>query len=720
MFKMKATARLSIAAVAACAALASCGGGDSGNSNTTAPTATARSTGIVRITINSTTDATAPSQNPTFGGTSFGSVGPYQKIIGTASGVLDPNDPHNSVITDLQLAPRNAQGMVEYSMDFYILTPADPTKGNHKVFMEPVNRGGKVFGAFNGSGGGNNPTTTADAGAAFLMNLGYTYVGVGWESTVPRTANSTNFSMGVTAPIAKNADGSSIVGPDYEYIEFDNATTTSYTTSYNTNSTDTTQATLTVKQHLTDTPTVIPSTGWTWTSANTIALLPAGTPFRQSYIYELVFQAKDPVVGGIGFAAVRDLVSFLRTANADSGGTANPLASANITRYTTWSLSQPARFMNDFVWLGFNQDTNNRKIFDAVFNWVGAGDGIGLNYRFEQSGRTERNRQNKLYPEAPFPFSYTTLSDPLTGKIDGRDLRCTAAGNCPKIMNVDSANEYWVKAGSLLHTDLSGNDLADPANVRNYLISGSQHAGPAAANSLGVCRQFQNPTDQNPALRALFVDLDQWVDGVEPPASMVPRQADATAVFTQTTAQSNQGVGIVPQSDLGWPTIPGVLYTGLVTVRDLLNFGPQFNQGIISIAPPTATGSTYPSIVSKVDSDGNEIAGIRLPPVSVPVGTTAGWNLRADAFSGPDGCESSGTLIPFGLTQAARQTLGDPRPSLTERYGTHANYAAQVTAAANALQAQRLLLPADVQKYTTAAQQPLNVVNNPVYGTYTW
>ena len=713
MFEFKSTARLSVAAFAACASLAACH--DDGQAPVVTPVALARS-GISRITVNTATDPGAPSQNPTFGGTTFGTVGAYQKIIGTATGLLDPADPKNALITDIQLAPRNAQGLVEYTMDYYILTPVDPTKGNHKVFVEEVNRGSKTFGTFNGSSGGNNPTTAANAGDAFLMNQGYTMVWVGWEPAASRS----NYSMGMTAPVAKNADGSSITGPDYEYIEFDNATTTSYTTAYNTNSTDTTQATLTVKQHLTDTPTTIPSTGWKWTGANTIALLPAGTPFTQSAIYELTFTAKDPVVGGIGFAAVRDFVSFLRNQTADSAGTANPVANVGITRVASWTLSQPARFMNDFVWLGFNQDVRGRQVFDAVFNWVGAGDGIGLNYRFEQSGRTERNRQNKLYPEAPFPFSYSTTTDALTGKTDGRDVRCMATGTCPKIMNIDSANEYWVKAGSLLHSDTAGNDVADPANVRNYLISGSQHAGPSAANSLGVCQQFQNPTDQNPALRALFVALDQWVDGTAPPASAVPRRTDGTAVSTQTTAQSGLGIGVVPQAALGWPTIPGVLYSGLVTVRNLFNFGPQFNQGILSISPPTPTGSVYPSFVSKVDADGNEVAGIRLPPVSVPVGTTTGWNLRAAAFGGPDGCESSGTLVPFALDQSTRTAHGDVRPSLTERYGSHANYAAQVAAAANALQAQRLLLPADVARYVSAAQQPINVVGNPVYGTYTW
>lgn len=725
MLTAKAAASLSMAALAACVFLGGCGDGNDAPAPAPAPTPTPTPppppppppvVGIRSITINSVTDPAMPSQNPTFGGTAFGAVGPYQKIVGTASGKLDPKDPHNAMIADIALAPKDAEGLVSYSMDFYILAPVDPSKGNHKVFLEPVNRGGKQFARFNGSGGGNNPSTAADAGTAFLMNQGYTMVWVGWEAAASRS----NFSMGMTPPVAKNADGSTITGPSYEYIVFDNATTLSSTTAYSTNSTDTTQAKLTVRDHVTDTPVAIASTGWTWTSPNTIALLPANTPFKQSAVYELTYTAKDPVVGGVGFAAVRDFTSFLRNAKTDTAGTANPLASAAITRYVVWTLSQPGRFMNDFVWLGFNQDVNGKQVFDGVFNWVAAGNGIGLNYRFEQSGRTERNRQNHLYPEAPFPFSYSTMTDPLTGKTDGRSVRCLATGTCPKIMNVNSANEYWVKTGSLLHTDMAANDLPDPAHVRNYLISGTQHASPAGANSLGTCQQFGNSIDQNPALRALWVALDQWIDGTPPPPSAVPQRATGTAVFTATTADTPQGMGQVPQGALGWPSIPGVLYTGLVTVRNLFNFGPQFDAGILSVQPPTATGKVYPSFVSKVDSDGNEIAGIRLPGVAAPVATTAGWNLRGAAFGGNDGCESTGTLIPFAPDAATRIAKGDPRPSLAERYGTHAGYVAAVTTAANALAAQRLLLPADVQAYISAAQAPINVVGNPIYGSYSW
>jgi hypothetical protein len=248
--------------------------------------------------------------------------------------------------------------------------------------------------------------------------------------------------------------------------------------------------------------------------------------------------------------------------------------------------------------------------------------------------------------------------------------------------------------------------------VRNYLISSTQHASPAAANSLGtapMCQQFGNAVDQNPALRALWVDLDEWLDGTAPPPSAVPARATGTAVFSSTTVNSPLGVGVVSQAALGWPTIPGVTFTGLITVHNLWDWGPQYDSGIMTINPPTATGKVYPSFVSKVDSDGNEIAGIRLPPVAAPVATTAGWNLRGAAFSGPDGCESTGTLIPFSPTVAAK-VAGDPRLSLDERYGSLAGYVAAVTAAANALAAERLLLPADVQTYITTAQQPVKVI----------
>ncbi|SMP62585.1 alpha/beta hydrolase domain-containing protein [Noviherbaspirillum suwonense] len=708
------------------AGLAGCGGssndnsagnnaGNNGGSQT--PSTQAVASGITKIVLDA-----ASSEAVTFGGKAFGAVGAYQKIRGTATGQLDPNDPRNKVIADIALAPKNANGMVEYSMDFYLLKPVDASKGNRKLFFEVNNRGTKQFGSFNQSAGGNNPSTAADAGAGFLMNQGYTLAWAGWDGEVAN--DTTADSLKITLPVAKNPDGSAITGPSYEYIVIDNATTKSFTTYYKTATTDTTRATLTKRHYTTDTPTVVPPTDWSWTGPNTIALA-GGAAFQQSWIYELNFTAVDPYVAGIGFAAQRDFVSFLRSARADSLGTPNPVA-GSVDRVLSWSLSQPARFMNDFIWLGFNQDGNGRKVFDGVFNWIGGGNGLGLNYRFAQAGRTERNRQNHLNAEGVFPFSYTTTTDPLSGKTDGRNVRCTATGTCPVVINVISGNEYWVKGGSLLTTDpATGADVREPANVRNYYIAGSQHgnASPTTAAPT-TCTQFGSGVDPNPALRALFVALDQWVDGTQPPPSAVPSTAAGTAVFASTGPFSSIGIGTVPQAALGFPTIPKALYSGLVTVRNQFNFGSRFDAGILDIYPPQPTGRYYPNAVSKVDADGNDVAGIRLPEVVAPVATNTGWNLRSAAFGGKadgtDGCEAAGSSFVFAPTAAVRQAAGDPRPSLEERYGDRAGLVAARTAAANALKAQRLLLQADVDAYISKAAQPVTIVGSPTYGAYTW
>jgi hypothetical protein len=509
--------------------------------------------GITRIVINESL-----SEPVTFGGTSFGAVGPYQKIRGIAYGQLDPSDPKNAVIADIALAQKDASGLVQYSMDFYILKPVDLAKGNHKVFYEVNNRGGKQFGGFNQSSGGNNPTTATDAGSAFLMNQGYTLAWAGWDGSA---TNPNPDILHINLPLAKTPDGSSITGPSYEYIVADNATTKSFQTYYITTTMDPTKASLTMRRYLTDPPTPIASNGWSWTTPNTIALA-NGAAFQQSWIYELTYTAQDPYVAGIGLAATRDFASFLRNAAADQMGTPNPLA-GDVKRVVSWSLSQPARLMNDFIWLGFNQDTSGRKVFDGVFNWIGGGNGLGINYRFAQNGRTERNRQNHLNAEATFPFAFATTTDPLTGKTDGRLVRCTASGTCPLIMNIFSGNELWVKAGSLAYTDpATGKDIPEPPNVRSYYVAGAQHGGASAPNtvqgatSFGSCSQFGSGVEPNPLLRALWVDLDEWLDGTLPPPSEVPSLDKGTAVLAQTGAYSALGIGVVPQSSLGYPTIP--------------------------------------------------------------------------------------------------------------------------------------------------------------------
>ncbi len=260
------------------------------------------------------------------------------------------------------------------------------------------------------------------------------------------------------------------------------------------------------------------------------------------------------------------------------------------------------------------------------------------------------------------------------------------------------------------------------SNIRTYLISGSQHGGPGAANSLGVCAQFVNSTDQFPALRALFEDLDQWIDGTAPPDSKVPRGCGQHGGISTTVNPADRGnwIGSVSQIATRLPDHPGSQLRRPRHGPQRVELGAAVRSRNHFGGAAHATGKVYPNFVSKVDVDGNEVAGIRLPPVAVPVATTAGWNHRATAFGGPDGCESSGLLVPFAPDQATRTAIGDPRLSLTERYGTHAAYASAVAAAASALQAQRFLLPMDVQTYITNAQNPITVTGNPLYGTYTW
>ena len=649
--------------------------------------ATPTEAGITKIQIIAT-------ESPTFGGYSWPGVGQYEKIVGKAFGEVDPTDPKNAVVVDIALAPRNVRGNVEYAFDFYILKPIDLTRGAHKMMYEPPNRGSKTWSAFARVPGGNDPGSITDPlvlANAFLMPRGYTMVWSGWDKSAG--SNTANFNATITLPTARNLNGSSITGPAYEYIV---SSATSFTLSYTAASLDKTAAKLTHRVHLNDAPVVIPASGWEYTSASgtAIRLLPAGTPFVANDIYEFSYTAKDPTVNGLGFAAVRDWNAWLRYDAMDDLGTPNPLA-GDVTRIYSAVLSQPGRMLNDFRYLGFNQAENGRIVFDGMMQWIAAGDGLNLNYRFSQPNRTERNRQDHLYLEGVFPFANVTTTDPITGRTDSRYARCLATGTCPRSVELNSANEYWVKAGSLLHTDPTGTtDLPDSPFTRNYLISSHQH-GVGNAAVKGACQQFLNPLDSGPVQRALFTALNEWVDGQAPPASRVPRLSDGTLVPP------------LPQSAVGFPDIPGVTYAGLKTTRYLLDYGPNFyTTGIATINPPLVTapyqdnplnGPIYPSFVPKTDSDGNDIAGVRLPDVTVPLATYTGWALR----SGPqanDGCEAAGQYIPFASTEADRLASGDPRRSVEERYPSFGEYYSEVIRAIDGLVNDRLMLCEDTER----------------------
>ena len=634
------------------------------------------------------------SESPTFEGRSFGSVGQYEKLRGTAYGELDPKDPRNAVITDIALAPLNERGMVEYSTDIFILKPINLEQGNRRVILDFNNRGQMRVGLLNGARAINNPTAAEDAGTGFVMEMGYAVVGNGWDISA-----SGHEDMTINVPVATKG-GQTITGPSYEYIVFDNETTLTSDLAYAAATLEQSQARLTVRELLDDTPVEIPASGWEYTSdeGRAIRLLPEGTPFRQSHIYEFTYMAKDPLVAGIGLAATRDFLSFLRHSPESAD---NPLA-GHVDYTYSYSISQPSRTLNDFQLLGFNEDEYGQRALDGILSHTGGGNGDQINYRFAQTDRTERNRQNHLYPEAVFPFAHQVTTDHLSGRTAGRSQRGAASNTLPKRFEINTANEYWVKGCSQLHTDSQGNDLPDPENVRYYLLSGLSH-GVGNASRKGKNQQFTNGVSPFAAHRALLVALDHWVSqGIEPPASRVPR-ASENGVFAVTRPGCE--TGRVPQEELGWPDIPGVTYTGVITTHYFLDYGPDFDQGIVANTPPSlADRPAYPIFVSRVDEDGNEVAGVRLPPVAAPIATTTGWALRGPGFAENDGGEADGQHIPFATTREERLASGDPRLSLEERYGTHENYVNAVAEAARQLEADGFLLAEDVQAYITEAE----------------
>ncbi len=646
-------------------------------------------------------------REPYAGGTSFGITGPYEKLVGVAYLEADPSDPHNSAIQDINLAPRNARGMVEYSTDIYILKPVDMNRSNRMLLYEVVNRGSKLLSLthYVGMPFSNDPS---NAGDGFLEQRGYTIVWSGWQADVLPGGDR----LILRAPVARNRDGSPITGMvRAEYIV--NAATNTLnlssgaftgltTASYETVSLDNSMAILTKRVREADPRVAMPHSQWVFADCTTTPF--PGTPsttricvrdgFQPNFIYELIYTAKNPTVLGLGFAAARDVISFLRTAFADDQGTPNPLA-GNIRFALMYGASQSGRFMRSFLDLGFNEDVLGRIVFDGMNVHIAAGR-IPLNVRFGQPGRGYSQYEDHLYLAYESPFTWMPVNDPLAGRTASLLDRCQEQRKCPKIIQTVSSTEYWQGRMSLNTADALGQrDIEIPNNVRVYLMSSTQHV-PAAVPTQGICQQLSNPNSYRESMRALLVALEQWIrSGVEPPSSQIPAVRDGTLVRPN-------------KASIGWPDIPGVKYTGLLNELTLLDFGQQFihrdGSGIVREPPTVASGRDYAVLVPKVDADGNEIAGIRSPTIQAPQGTYTGWNLRRAGFGEDELCGLPGSYIPFARSRAERMAKGDPRLSLEERYGTHDGYVAVVRAATSRLVAQRLLLPEDAERLVRDAQ----------------
>ncbi len=628
-------------------------------------------------------------REPFADGQTFGSVGAYEKVVGRFHGELDPKNPLDAVIVDLDKAPRNARGMVEYSADFYILKPVDLAKGNAALFYELSNRGNKgMLARFNDAPGSNDPTTAQQAGNGFLMRQGFTLLWNGWMTGLPAANNALRIEL----PVATTPAGP-IVEAVWDELLLNQADAKQARLSFKATSTDKSQAALYMRGRNSDEPTVIPAENWEFVDAQTVRLVPAGTPFKIGAIYQLVYKAANPPVAGIGFAATRDFVSFARYAAADDDGTPNPLAQAGrppFSRALSQGNSQSGRYLRDFIYSGFNEDEAHRVVFEGSIPTVAAGRTF-LNYRFAQPGRINPAGHGFMFfPGGEFPFAYENQTDPFTGKSDGIFARCRASQTCPKVIHVNSDTEFWQAGQSLVTTDpLGQHDTTPPDDVRIWSMASVAHQGVTPAMPKGVCAMPYNMTDYRPLLRGALVALDRWVkDGVQPPASRYPRIADGTLV---ESVKLNAA-------------IPGLVMAKGPNPKLRFDFGPEFDKGIITNVLPVALKDRYRVLVPAVDADGNETAGVRLPAIAVPTGTGTGWSVRSDAGGGAgELCYLDGAFLPFAKTKAEREATNDPRPALEERYRDAADYTEKVRQAATKLQSEGYILPEDVKRIVERA-----------------
>jgi hypothetical protein len=612
-------------------------------------------------------------------GRSFGAAGPYEKLVGKVYFSLDPATPQNRGIVDLALAPRNAKGLVEFSADFYLLKPVDPGKGNGRLFYEAGNRGTKrILPVFQDAANASDPTKPEDFGNGALMQQGFTLLWMGWQWDVPEGR------MRMEIPIATE-NGKPITGwVRGNFIPGANATTALIADRghqpYPVVDPESAEHRLLVRTLPTDTPREIARSTWRFTGPGTITFDRA---FEPGLIYDVVYRARDPRVIGVGLSGTRDIVSFFKHAIAAQG---NP--SPGITVAIGWGVSQTGRFLRHFVYEGFNADERGRQVFDGLIDQVGGAGRGSFNHRFGQQSRDQLQHFNILYPVDMFPFSDTSQTDTETGVTDGLLARAADSRTVPKFFHILTDSEYFNRAGSLIHTDVTGTrDIPPPPTSRIYFIASAPHivgAFPPAPYSDPdfVGRADMNPLVYTPVVRALFRSLDLWItDRVEPPPSRYPTLVDGTLTAIDLS---------------GWPKIPGYQRPQSPMTTYRLDFGPEWSKGIVTKEPPDI-GKPFIGRVPAVDEAGNDRAGIRLPEISVPLATHTGWNYRAAAIGAPDRLASEiGSYLPLARTQADREKAGDSRKSIAERYTSLEDYLGRISLAAIELVRQQFLLPEDV------------------------
>jgi hypothetical protein len=644
-------------------------------------------------------------------GTSFGDTGSYQRLTGRAHYAVDPDAPAQAGIVDLELAPRNANGLVEFSTDIMILTPSDAAKGNGRLFYDWGNRGNiRALQFFNDATGSNDPISAEHAGNGFFFRRGYSVVFAAWQGDL--LPGDGRFLLDL--PTATEADGTAITGlVRSEFILEQPGVTTqplsgwSNTRSYPTASLDSKKAMLTRRRYADSPRQEIPAEQWMFARneggvgldgvAQQTAIVPSETNiylpggFETGWIYELVYTGRDPLVLGLGHVAVRDLIGFLKHGEDDAAGNANPLAGTE--KAYGWGRSQTGRAIRDFIHNGYNADADGRQVFDGLLPHVSGGGLMWMNHRFANVV-SPAGQEHEVHDNCAdrFPFSYAETTDHLTGKTDAILKRPETD---PLVIHTQTATEYWQRRGSLVHTDTQGNDLQQPDNVRIYIWGSSEHyADPKLQQpSRGACQNLSNVVRTSMFFRAALDNMDRWAtDGTPPPASRHPKRSEGTLLSgAEWRAQ--------------FPAIPGVMLPQGPATLPLFDFGTDFAQGLLSKEPPDLVDAMgYPTMVLAVDEDGNDIGCLRAPMVSAPLATYTGWNLRARDQGHGAKHKFTGSTIPLPETAEERAVTGDPRLSIIERYGDASGYVTAIRKAAEALVSEGLMLEEDVERCADCAQ----------------
>ncbi len=624
------------------------------------------------------------SRTAVLGGRSFGAAGPYERITGRVYFSLPVASPHNRAIVDLDKAVNLHDGEVEFSSDFIALRPADPARSNGTLILEVPNRGRSRLLALVDGGDWN---AAGDAGDAWLLRNGFSFVSLGWQWDAEMPG-----SLRFYAPVAKD-HGRTITGllrgdlmpsaPTNEIPLGHLIIGSIGGVEYPVANPEDPRNTLTVRTSVDAPRRGIPRARWRFAHAVNGALVPNDRSiylddgFKPGLLYEYVYAVKDPVVAGGGFAAVRDFASYAKHQQD---------ALVPAARVIAEGISQNGRFLRDLLYQGFNADEQGRIALDGILAHVGGAGRGSFNYRFAQPSRDAQPTSSAFYPTDIFPFTDQPETDPATGAREGLLDRAMAEHVVPRIFFSQTSYEYWGRAAALLHTTVDGrHDLAPGENVRIYHFTGLQHFSgpfpPARGKGDLLGQQPQSPLPIRYLWRAMIANMDAWVrHGTPPPPSAIPHVADKT---------------LVPLRAYKFPPVPGVHLPHEASAAYPLNFGPGWRHGILALQPPRV-GRPYPVLVPQVNADGNEMDGVHLPEITVPLATYAAWNLRDAAIGAPgQRVAFECSYLPFPKTRAEREQTHDPRPSIAERYSTLEDYLARYAAAVDALIAEHWILPED-------------------------